>query len=53
MEVEEGQGENEGDTEGEQSIPDDNLMKKLAKMPPTAGYAGDHDPIDVPVYLWD
>jgi hypothetical protein len=29
------------------------VTKKLGKMPPTAGYAGDKDLMDVPVYLWD
>jgi hypothetical protein len=29
------------------------VRKKLGKMPPTAGYAGDKDLVDVGVYLWD
>jgi hypothetical protein len=32
---------------------DEKVAKKLAKMPPTAGYGGDGDLVDVPVYLWD
>ncbi|KAK4032880.1 hypothetical protein C8A01DRAFT_50424 [Parachaetomium inaequale] len=32
---------------------DEKTVKKLGKMPPTAGYAGDEDLVDVPVYLWD
>jgi hypothetical protein len=29
------------------------VTMKLGKMPPTAGYAGDKDLVDLPVYLWD
>jgi hypothetical protein len=32
---------------------DEKLVKKLGKMPATAGYAGDEDLTDVPVYLCD
>ncbi|KAL2132453.1 hypothetical protein VTI74DRAFT_3790 [Chaetomium olivicolor] len=31
----------------------DKVIKKLEKMPPTAGYAGDPDLPDVPIYLHD
>lgn len=32
---------------------DEKVVKKLGKMPATAGYAGDEDLIDVPVYFCD
>ncbi|AEO60845.1 hypothetical protein MYCTH_2070514 [Thermothelomyces thermophilus ATCC 42464] len=53
-EEEEGEGENKGEVEsGEVIMLDDRLLEKISKMPPTAGYAGDRDLVDVSVYLWD
>ncbi|KAL2167037.1 hypothetical protein VTG60DRAFT_1833 [Thermothelomyces hinnuleus] len=52
-EKEEGEGENKAEVESGEAMLDDKLLKKLAKMPPTAGYAGDRDLVDVSVYLWD
>ncbi|KAL2177694.1 uncharacterized protein P884DRAFT_223341 [Thermothelomyces heterothallicus CBS 202.75] len=55
-EKEEGEGENKGGAESGEAMLDDGLdrlREKLSKMPPTAGYAGDRDLVDVSVYLWD
>ncbi|KAK4144533.1 uncharacterized protein C8A04DRAFT_11395 [Dichotomopilus funicola] len=32
---------------------EDGCVKKLKKLPATAGYGGDGDMVDVPVYFWD
>ncbi|KAL2138455.1 hypothetical protein VTI28DRAFT_6760 [Corynascus sepedonium] len=46
-------GENAGGKDKAEMIIDEAVLENLSKMPPTAGYAGNLDLIDIPLYLWD